>query len=77
MASYNVVEDNLEFLQKIVKEYVDIVFANEEEAKAFTGKSPEEAVHEFGKLCEYAIVKNRERRVIGQTSWQPYKNQSH
>ncbi len=57
MASYNVVEDNLEFLQRIVKDYVDIVFANEEEAKAFTGKEPEEAIHVFGDLCDYAIVK--------------------
>ena len=57
LASYNVVEDNLEFLQMIVKDYVDIVFANEEEAKAFTGKEPEEAIHVFGDLCEYAIVK--------------------
>ena len=57
MASYNVVEDNLEFLQRIVKDYVDIVFANEEEAKAFTGKEPEEAIHVFGELCDYAIVK--------------------
>jgi sugar/nucleoside kinase (ribokinase family) len=57
MASYNVVEDNLEFLKMIVKDYVDIVFANEEEAKAFTGKEPEEALHVFGDLCEYAIVK--------------------
>ncbi|MCF8367469.1 MAG: adenosine kinase [Bacteroidales bacterium] len=57
MASYNVVEDNLEFLQRIVKEYVDIVFANEEEAKSFTGKEPEEAIHVFGELCEIAVVK--------------------
>jgi len=57
MASYNVVEDNLEFLKRIVKDYVDIVFANEEEAKSFTGKEPEEAIHDFGDLCEYAIVK--------------------
>lgn len=57
LASYNVVEDNLEFLQMIVKDYVDIVFANEEEAKAFTGKEPEEALHVIGDVCEYAIVK--------------------
>jgi sugar/nucleoside kinase (ribokinase family) len=57
LASYNVVEDNLEFLQKIVKEYVDIIFANEDEARAFTGKEPEEAIHLIGDLCEYAIVK--------------------
>jgi len=57
MASYNVVDDNLEFLQMIVKDYVDIVFANEEEARSFTGKEPEEAIHIFGKLCEIAVVK--------------------
>lgn len=57
MASYNVVEDNLEFLKHIVANYVDIVFANEEEAKSFTGKEPEEAIHVFGALCEIAVVK--------------------
>ncbi|MDR0232852.1 MAG: adenosine kinase, partial [Dysgonamonadaceae bacterium] len=44
LASYNVVEANREFLERIIVEYVDIVFANEEEAHALTGKSPEEAV---------------------------------
>ncbi len=57
LASYNVVEDNLEFLRKLVKEYVDIVFANEEEAKAFTGKNPEEALLEISEMCDVAIVK--------------------
>lgn len=57
MASYNVVEENLEFLGMILHEFVDIVFANEEEAKAFTGKEPEKAVMEFSRLCEIAIVK--------------------
>lgn len=57
MASYNVVEDNLEFLQKIVRDYVDIVFANEEEAKSFTGKDPEEALNDFASMCEIAVVK--------------------
>jgi sugar/nucleoside kinase (ribokinase family) len=57
MASYNVVEDNLEFLRKIVREYVDVVFANEEEAKSFTGKEPEEALKEFASMCDIAVVK--------------------
>lgn len=57
LASYNVVEDNIEFLKNIVEKYVDVVFANEEEAKAFTGKSPEEAIHDLASLCEIAIVK--------------------
>ncbi|MBI9052393.1 MAG: adenosine kinase [Bacteroidales bacterium] len=57
MASFNVVEDNLEFLKDYVKNYVDIIFANEEEAKAFTGKEPEEALNEIAEQCEIAVVK--------------------
>ena len=57
LASYNVVEANLDFLQRITKEYVDIVFANEEEAKSFTGKEPEEALHAIAEMVDYAIVK--------------------
>ena len=57
LASYNVVEDNLEFLHEIIKEYVDIVFANEDEARAFTGKEPYEALHEIAEKCSIAIVK--------------------
>jgi len=57
MASYNVVEGNLEFFKKYVKEYVDIVFANEEESKAFTGKEPEDALNELAEYCEIAVVK--------------------
>jgi sugar/nucleoside kinase (ribokinase family) len=57
LASYNVVEENLDFLLEIVHEYVDIVFANEEEARAFTGKEPEEALNIIAEHCEIAIVK--------------------
>ncbi len=57
LASYNVVEDNLDFLQDMVRNYVDIVFANEEEAKAFTGKEPEEALNEIAAITDIAIVK--------------------
>jgi len=57
LASYNVVEANLAFLEDIVSEYVDIVFANEEEAKAFTGVDPESALSKISSMCEIAIVK--------------------
>jgi len=57
LASYNVVEDNLEFLHNIVHQYVDIVFANEDEARAFTGKEPVEALNDISGHCEIAIVK--------------------
>lgn len=57
MASYNVVEANLDFLKYLVASYVDIVFANEEEAKAYTGLDPEDAVCEIARQCEIAVVK--------------------
>ncbi len=57
LASFNVVEDNLDVLTEWVENYVDILFANEEEAKAFTGKEPEEALHELAEKSEIAVVK--------------------
>lgn len=57
LASYNVVEVNLNFLHEIVREFVDIVFANEEEARAYTGQEPEEALNVISEHCEIAIVK--------------------
>ncbi len=57
LASYNVVEANLDFLKSIVAEYVDIVFANEEEAKAFTGQEPKQALDTIAEKCDIAIVK--------------------
>ena len=65
LASYNVVEANKAFLHDIIEKYVDIVFANEEEAKAFTGKDPDEALHEIGGKCKIAVVKTgREGSMI-------------
>jgi sugar/nucleoside kinase (ribokinase family) len=57
MASFNVGEDNLDLLKVLVKKYVDIVFANEEEAKAFTGEEPEEALETLAQQTEIAVVK--------------------
>lgn len=57
MASYNVVESNDAFLHNLVDKYVDIVFANETEARAFTKMEPEAALEEISKHCQIAIVK--------------------
>ena len=58
MASYNVVDSNLAFLHDIVERYVDIVFANETESKAFTKlDDPRKALDEIAKLCSIAVVK--------------------
>ncbi len=57
MASYNIVEEDYEFFSLLINKYVDIVFANEEEAKAFTRREPIEALKLIGKKCSIAIVK--------------------
>lgn len=58
LASYNIVAGDLDFFSLLLNKYVDIVFANEEEAKAFTGKTdPREAAELIGKKCSIAIVK--------------------
>ncbi|MBQ4299763.1 MAG: adenosine kinase, partial [Bacteroidales bacterium] len=57
MASYNVVESNDAFFHNLVENYVDIVFANESEAKAFTKMEPREAVDELARHCKIAVVK--------------------
>ena len=58
MASYNVVESNGAFLHDIVDNYVDIVFANETESRAFTKmEDPHDALSEISKHCRIAVVK--------------------
>ena len=58
MASYNVVESNNAFLHDIVDNYVDIVFANETEAYAFTKlDDPEESLNDISGRCRIAVVK--------------------
>ncbi|HBL72887.1 MAG TPA: adenosine kinase [Bacteroidales bacterium] len=57
LASYNVVEGNRAFLQDQVEGHIDIVFANEEEAKALTGLEPEAALAWLGDRVDIAVVK--------------------
>lgn len=57
MASYNVVEAERDFFEQLIVKYVDIVFANESEALAYTGKTPHEALEEIASKCSIAVVK--------------------
>ncbi len=57
MASYNVVEAERDFFDQLIVKYVDIVFANESEALAYTGKAPHEALEEISSKCSIAVVK--------------------
>ena len=57
LASYNVVDTNLDAFREVVGTYADIVFANEEESKAFTGHDPEESLRIISDIAEVAVVK--------------------
>ena len=57
LASYNVVEANLEFLKYLTEKYVDILFANEDEAKAFTGKEGYDALEVMSRYADVSVLK--------------------
>lgn len=58
LASFNVVHENLEFLRRLIARHVDILFANEDEASAFTGENePLNALQSLSEMCELSIVK--------------------
>ena len=56
LASFNVVEENRDFLNELLPQ-IDIIFANEEEAKALTLMSAEESLHYIAEKVEIAVVK--------------------
>ena len=57
LASYNIVESDPDFFRLLISKYVDILFANEEEARAFTGKEGKEALDMLARMCSIAIIK--------------------
>ncbi len=57
LASYNVVNENHYFLKQLIRQYVDIVFANEDESFAYTHLNPMEAVAKLANECDIAVVK--------------------
>jgi sugar/nucleoside kinase (ribokinase family) len=66
LSSYNIVAQNREFLQYLIANYVDLVFANEEEAFAYTGFHPEEALAAISHQCKLAIVKTGKKGSLVQ-----------
>ncbi len=60
LATFDVVKLNRKLLPELLDKYVDIVFANEDEAKEFCGASsfsPEAAAEALGAHCAVAAVK--------------------
>ena len=81
LASYNVVQENRSLLCDLVTRYIDIVFANEEESRAFAqGKQPEEALKEIAEMADIAVVKLGKRGAMamrqGRQAFVPGQRQS-
>jgi len=58
LASFTVVQEAESFLKRIVNDYVDILVANEDEARAFTGYSDEtRAIEALAQKSELAVLK--------------------
>ena len=65
LASFNIVAENRDFLQALVRDHVDIVFANEDEAKAFTcEKEPVNALQAISEQVDLAVVKTGMRGAL-------------
>jgi sugar/nucleoside kinase (ribokinase family) len=74
LASFNVVEDNLDFLRFLVREYADVVFANADEARVYSGgKKPEDALADIAEDCWIAVVKTGKEGSLIQNGKQVYR----
>lgn len=57
LASYNVVDEHVDFFKSMISSYVDILFANEEEIRSLTSLSPEEGAREISEICDLVVIK--------------------
>jgi len=57
LSDFSLIQNNHDLFKQFITDYIDIVFTNEEEAKAFTGKEPLEALHDMSENVDVAIVK--------------------
>ena len=65
LSSFNVVSKNRTYFHHLISDYIDIVFANEGEARAFTGTfDSQEQVRHLAHLCDMAVVKLGEQGAI-------------
>lgn len=77
LADPGIVERNNEYLKKIIKEFADIIFANEDEAKALVNKKAVNALHEISEMCDIAIVKLGENGSLVKKGNKVYKIKPH
>ncbi|MBF0244869.1 MAG: adenosine kinase [Planctomycetes bacterium] len=57
LASFEVVRANRDILPSLIRDKIDIIIANEDEAREFTGKDPAESLEILSGMAEIAVVK--------------------
>ena len=66
LASWNIVRDHHAVINALIRDYVDIAFANEEEAIAFSRQEdPETALRKLASMTDIAVVKVGKRGALG------------
>jgi sugar/nucleoside kinase (ribokinase family) len=74
LSSFSTVEQHRDYLGYIVPKYVDIVLANEDEARTFTYKeNPQEALQEMARHCKIGVVKCGEKGSFIQDGSRQYR----
>ncbi len=73
LSDSGLIKNNLSIFKDFIKENVNIVFANESEAKAFTGKNAEDALGEMSKICDITIIKLGEKGSLIKFENKTYK----
>lgn len=81
LASYNIVQEDKDFFNELLQQ-TDIVFANEQEAQAFTGcDDPQKNVETLAHICHIAIVKIGKKGVLvrrgDEQIWCPARDVEH
>ena len=57
LASYNVVDAHVGFFKSMIANYVNILFANEDEIRSLTGLDPEDGAIKINELCDAVVIK--------------------
>lgn len=72
MGSYNVMEDYRDFMMHLLKNYVNIIFGNEEEVRALTQIDEIKGLEKLAKTCDVAVVKLGKKGSIVKMNNQVY-----
>jgi len=57
LASSHIAEGHREFLKRMIKKHVDVLFANDLEAFSYTGNEPERGIRSIAKDCDLVVIK--------------------